>query len=63
MSSGPDDSKKGVNAHPSESTPQFIESHLRAERVLPPETINALSEMIRVAYKAANEGKLGKQKK
>jgi hypothetical protein len=41
-------------------TPHVIEAHLRADRVLPSETINALSEMIRVAYKAAKEGKLKK---
>ena len=41
-------------------TPHVIETHLRADRVLPSETINALSEMIRVAYKAAKEGKLKK---
>lgn len=43
--------------------PQFIEAHLRADRTLPPATIDALSEMIRVAYKAASEGKLGAVKK
>lgn len=47
---------------PPADTPQMIEAHLRADRVLPPETINALSEMIRFAYKAANEGKLGANK-
>lgn len=45
------------------NTPQIIETHLRADRVLPPATIEALSEMVRVAYKAASEGKLGKVKK
>jgi transcriptional regulator with XRE-family HTH domain len=39
--------------------PEAIEAHLRADRTLPPATIEALSEMIRVAYKAAREGKLG----
>ena len=43
--------------------PHVIEAHLRADRVLPPATIDALSEMIRVAYKAAGEGKLGATKK
>lgn len=43
--------------------PQAIEASLRADRVLPPATIDALSEMIRVAYKAASEGKLGTAKK
>jgi len=40
--------------------PHAIEAHLRADRTLPPATIDALSEMIRVAYKAARDGKLGK---
>jgi len=44
------------------ATPQFIEAHLRADRVLPSETISALSEMVRLAYKAANEGKLGSKR-
>lgn len=38
--------------------PQAIEAHLRADRTLPPATINALSEMIRIAYKSARDGKL-----
>ena len=38
-----------------------IEAHLRADRTLPPATIEALSEMIRVAYQAAREGKLKKE--
>jgi transcriptional regulator with XRE-family HTH domain len=40
--------------------PDAIEAHLRADRTLPPATIEALSEMIRVAYQAAREGKLKK---
>lgn len=40
--------------------PEAIEAHLRADRTLPPATIEALSEMIRVAYKAARDGKLRK---
>ena len=44
-------------------TSQLIEAHFRAEKILPPDTIAALSEMIRLAYKAANEGKLGKPTK
>ena len=55
--------KKGLNIEKGGDTPHAIETHFRAERVLPPATIDALSEMIRVAYKAANEGKLGKGKK
>lgn len=57
------ESKSAGGAIAQESTPDIIETHLRADRVLPLETINALSEMIRVAYRAANEGKLGKTKK
>ena len=61
---GVEPSRKKTTERESESdTPQVIEAHLRADRVLPPATINALSEMIRVAYKAANEGKLGKAQK
>jgi len=56
-------SKAGTETASGENTPEMIETHLRADRVLPLETINALSEMIRVAYRAANEGKLGKTKK
>ena len=36
--------------------PAAIEAYLRAERILPPATIKALSELIRVAY-LANKGK------
>jgi hypothetical protein len=55
--------KKGFGIEKGADTPHAIEAHFRAERVLPPATIDALSEMIRVAYKAANEGKIGKVKK
>jgi len=55
--------RRGADAEESPDVPHVIEAHLRADRVLPAETINALSEMIRVAYRAANEGKLGKVKK
>jgi transcriptional regulator with XRE-family HTH domain len=49
---------KAQDANQEADTPDVIEAHLRADRVLPQKTIDALSEMIRVAYKAANEGKL-----
>ena len=55
--------KKGFNVEKGADTPHAIEAHFRAERVLPPATIDALSEMIRVAYKAANEGKWEKGRK
>ena len=38
--------------------PQKIEAYLRAEKTLPPETIQALSSMVKLAYRAAAEGKL-----
>lgn len=37
---------------------EVIEAHLRADRTLPPDAIDALSQMIRFAYKAAKGGKL-----
>lgn len=39
-----------------------IEAYLRADQVLDPETADALSKVIRAAYKAASEGKLGGDK-
>lgn len=40
---------------------EVIEAHLRADRTLPPEAIDALSQMIRFAYRAAKAGKLDSQ--
>ncbi len=37
---------------------EVIEAHLRADRTLPPDAVDALSQMIRFAYKAAKAGKL-----
>src|SRR5688572_18745887 len=36
---------------PTESTPDIVEAHLRADRRLQPETAKALAELFRVAYK------------
>ena len=44
-------------------TPEFIEAHLRADRILPQKAIDALAEMIRLAYQAAAQGKLKKPTK
>lgn len=44
---------------PTVSTPEMIVAHLRADRTLDPHTAEALSTMIRLAYEAANQGKLG----
>jgi transcriptional regulator with XRE-family HTH domain len=37
---------------------EVIEAHLRADRTLPPDAIDALAQMIRFAYKAAKAGNL-----
>jgi transcriptional regulator with XRE-family HTH domain len=36
---------------------ELCEAHLRADRTLPPEAIDALAQMIRFAYKAAKDRK------
>lgn len=40
-------------------TPAVITAHLRAERVLDSQTIEALSTMIRLAYEASQRGLIG----
>ena len=55
---------EAVHADPQEpaptvSTPEMIVAHLRADRTLDPHTAEALSTMIRLAYEAADQGKLG----
>ena len=40
------------------SMPDKIEANLRADRILPTDAVEALSQMIRFAYKAVSEGKL-----
>ena len=37
-----------------QGTPEMIEAHFRAEKVLPPQTIDALANMIRQAYQWAD---------
>lgn len=46
---------------PTVSTPEIVVAHLRADRTLDPHTAEALSTMIRLAYKAAEQGRLGTQ--
>ncbi len=46
---------------PTVSTPEMIVAHLRADRTLDPRTAEALSTMIRLAYEAAEQGRLGTQ--
>jgi transcriptional regulator with XRE-family HTH domain len=41
------------------STVDRIEGHLRADRELTPEMADALAKLMKVAYRAATEGKLG----
>ncbi len=43
---------------PTVSTQEMIVAHLRADRTLDPHTAEALSTMIRLAYEAAEQGKL-----
>lgn len=50
----------GISAESPEPA-EVIEAHLRADRTLPPDAIDALSQMIRFAYKAAKAGKLAGQ--
>lgn len=40
------------------SSPDRVEAFFRAEKTLSPETIGALSQMVRLAYKAAESGSL-----
>jgi len=42
--------QRTVIYNPSESTPDIVEAHLRADRKLTPETAKALAELFRVAY-------------
>lgn len=54
---------KGEDTQREEVSPlERIEAYLRADQVLDPETADALSKVIRAAYKAASEGKLGGDK-
>jgi len=55
--------KKTTSRAAEAPTSQFVEAHLRAERVLPSKAIDALAEMIRLAYQAAAQGKIGKSTK
>ena len=41
-----------------ESTPKQIEAYLRADRILPEETLKAISTMVELAYDAVKKGKL-----
>src|SRR5258708_7772294 len=45
------------------SVPEVIEANLRADRVLPKEAVDALTQMIRFAYKAAADGRLKEKEK
>jgi transcriptional regulator with XRE-family HTH domain len=43
------------------STPELLTAHLRADQTLDPQTADALSRMIQLAYDAAAQGKLGQR--
>ena len=45
------DDVQPVIYYPHEATPEIVEAHLRADKMLTPETAKALSELFRVAYK------------
>lgn len=47
---GEGEDARAVVYFPSESTPEIVEAHLRADRNLTSETASALSELFRVAY-------------
>ena len=49
------------NLSASPEAEEVIEAHLRADRTLPAEAVDALSQMIRFAYKAARAGNLKEQ--
>ncbi|WP_208300367.1 helix-turn-helix domain-containing protein [Prosthecobacter fusiformis] len=50
---------QGLSGAGETATPELIEAHFRAEKVLPPDTIQALSDMIRQAYKWAENRGIG----
>ena len=54
------DEAKAVVYFPSESTPEIVEAHLRADRNLTRETADALSELFRVAYSQFSRTDSGK---
>ena len=43
--------------YPTESTPNIVEAHLRADKNLKPDTAKALAELFRVAYNQFSAGK------
>jgi len=54
---------KETNDQPQEKTSNMdrIEGYLRADRELDPETADALAKLVKTAYRAAKEGKLGQK--
>lgn len=57
------DEAKAVVYFPSESTPEIVEAHLRADRNLTRETADALSELFRVAYSQFSRNDSGRATK
>ncbi len=51
MNNQREDDVEPVIYYPHEATPEIVEAHLRADKMLTPETAKALSELFRVAYK------------
>lgn len=56
-----DENRSVMDGDGSKPTAELIEAHFRAEKVLPAETIEALSNMIKQAYKWAEAQGLGKR--
>jgi len=60
LSVSADDFRSSVPVEAGEpmAMPDVIEANLRADKILPTDAVDALSQMIRFAYKAASAGKL-----
>lgn len=53
--------KEHTNKEAKPSTPDVVAAHLRADRALDPQTVEALVQLIQVAYSAVDHGQIGKQ--
>ncbi len=53
------ESKELLSSNKNPTTPEIIMAHLRTDRTLDPETVDALSKMIQLAYDAVKNGNLG----
>ncbi|MFC1451924.1 XRE family transcriptional regulator [Verrucomicrobiota bacterium] len=58
LGKSPEEFMTGKKRLKEEGTPEFIEAHLRADKTLSSDTIEALSRMVHLAYDAAKKGKI-----